>query len=162
MIGRRIQAEDTAEFGERGGMYFSRQFAAMMGIETGVDIVEQDTDPWFEDVFARVDRVESFPALLSNLRDCSILVVEDNADRRENLMKELLPCGVRVVAGTGVTAAFKALRSTCAVGDPLDIVIVDMRMPGVERAGLIARIKDDEQFRDVSVVMLTPAGLIFT
>lgn len=161
MIGRRIQVHNASDPGEQGDVVFSNQFAAMMGIEIGEETgPDESFDSWSNALFDRRDkRRDPCPSLHEKLRDSHILVVDDNPREVETLMKQLLPMGVRTVAGTNTKKALQALESTCAVGDPFGMVILNMQMSEMEEAELCDRIKTDEQLRDIPVVMLTPDGL---
>lgn len=160
MISRRIQADNGAESRDRGGVAFSRQFAAMMGVEVGEGSIRNDEfDYWSDDLFDRqAGGRDLFPIRLENLRDRHVLVVDDNPAKREVLMRQLLPLGVRTVAGTGAKTALQAMQSASAVGDPFAMVVLGM---SEMEEDLSDRIRSNEELRNIPVAMLTSDEPIF-
>lgn len=160
MISRRIQADNAAELRDRRGAVFSHQVDAMMSIEVGEESIRDDgPDYWSDD---RSDRQtggqDLFRIQLAHLRDKHVLVVDDNPVKHEVLMRQLLPLGVRSVVGTGAKTALQAMRSASAVGDPFAMVVLGM---WETEEGLFGRIRANEEFRDIPVVMLNSDDLIF-
>lgn len=79
-----------------------------------------------------------------------ILVVEDNAANLE-LARFLL-----TAAGHAVTVAQDGLRGLAAAQLELpDLIISDVRMPGMDGYALIARLIDDSRLRGIPVIALT-------
>jgi CheY-like chemotaxis protein len=78
-----------------------------------------------------------------------ILVVDDNADLRENLVECL------ELEGYSVGAAADASRALALLAvDPLpDLVIIDMMMPGMSGRELVARLRADPRLSALRVVM---------
>ena len=78
-----------------------------------------------------------------------VLIADDNADMREYLQRLLEP-GYEVTTVTDGRAALAAARS-----GPLDLVISDVMMPGLDGLGLVAALRDDRRTADLPVLLLS-------
>ncbi len=78
----------------------------------------------------------------------NILIVDDAQDTLEMLRRNLTSQGYRVFTTPGVVEALKILEVT-----PIDLVITDLKMPGVTGLDLIRHIR--ENFKDTEVMMIT-------
>ncbi len=81
----------------------------------------------------------------------AILLIEDNADVVRFLTRLLEPLGAEVVATADGEAARKASKAT-----PPDLMIVDLRLPGMDGLEAVRAIKkDDPRLAATPVVVLT-------
>ncbi len=94
------------------------------------------------------------PEAMSEERE-RILVVDDSADAREVLRRNLTSEGYEVVTAAGVAEAAEILDST-----PIDLVITDLKMPKVGGLDLIKHVR--AHFRDVGIIMVTGYASIET
>ena len=81
----------------------------------------------------------------SNIR---ILVVDDSPETLEVLQRNLKSQGYRVFTALSVTEAVHLLEST-----PLDLVITDLKMPGIDGFNLIQHVR--ENYKDTEIMMIT-------
>ncbi|HEX8310524.1 MAG TPA: response regulator [Chthoniobacteraceae bacterium] len=96
------------------------------------------------------------PETLVNKR---VLIVDDNVTNRRVLHHQVL--GWRMRNGGEVNTGEEALallRSQAAAGDPYDLVLLDMNMPGLNGLETARSMADDPVLRRVKVVMLTSLG----
>ena len=77
-----------------------------------------------------------------------LLVVDDAADTREVLQRNLTSHGYLVYTATDVREAVRLLDSS-----PVDLVITDLKMPGASGMDLVRHVK--ENIRDAEVMMIT-------
>ncbi|NIN71592.1 MAG: response regulator [Gemmatimonadetes bacterium] len=82
-----------------------------------------------------------------------ILVVDDSADAREVLRRNLTAEGYEVFTAPGVAEAVEILDAT-----PVDLVITDLKMPKVGGLDLIRHVR--AVFRDIGIIMVTGYGSI--
>ncbi len=79
-----------------------------------------------------------------------ILVVDDEADVREVIQLNLEREGYEVATAPDGQAALDLLRAK-----PFAAVIVDVMMPGMDGLALCRAIREDQQLRELSVLLLT-------
>ncbi len=83
----------------------------------------------------------------------SILVVEDEDDIRELLRYNLAKEGYLVTCAASGEEGLTAART-----QPPDLLLLDLMLPGVDGLEVCRRLKQDEQTRQLAVVMLTAKG----
>ncbi len=85
----------------------------------------------------------------SQRRGGTVMVVEDNADMRAYITRVLSPeFTVRTVSDA--RAALSVLRE-----EPIDLVLSDLMMPGMDGFELVRQIRAEEEMADLPVVLLT-------
>jgi two-component system response regulator HydG len=77
-----------------------------------------------------------------------ILVVDDAPDTLELLQRNLISQGYQVFTATNVLEAIKFLKGT-----PVDLVITDLKMPGISGLDLVRHVR--ENMPDTEVMMIT-------
>lgn len=82
-----------------------------------------------------------------------ILVVDDEADFREIFSRNLRSAGFNVYTAED---GFKCLEK--AKKYKPDLILLDMKMPGMNGAGAIMKLKEDPELRNVKVVFLSNFG----
>jgi DNA-binding NtrC family response regulator len=86
---------------------------------------------------------ESFP-----LNGCKVLIVDDEADFLDTLIKRLRRRRIDVRAAGDAQQALALLES-----DPVDVIVLDVRMPKMDGIRLLERIK--QRYARIEVIMLT-------
>ena len=79
-----------------------------------------------------------------------VLVVDDNADMREYLLRLLRGAGHRVTATGDGASALEAVREQAP-----DLVVSDVMMPGMSGLDLVAELRRDPRMAGVPVLMLS-------
>jgi two-component system, NtrC family, response regulator AtoC len=89
-----------------------------------------------------------------------ILIADDEISLRKVLAASLRREGYEVVSAQNGTEALQLLKATESpdTGDPFDLVISDVRMPGIGGIELLSRVK--KRYPDLPVVMLTAHGTV--
>ncbi len=80
----------------------------------------------------------------------TVLVVDDNGMNRDLLCRRLEREGYRPVPCPGGAEALAALE-----GQPIDLVLLDVVMPGTDGYEVLRRIKASEKLRDLPVIMIS-------
>lgn len=80
----------------------------------------------------------------------TILAVDDNADNRELLTRYLERSGHRVLVAGGGDEALKLLEE-----HSVDVVLLDLIMPGMDGSEVLARIKDNVRLRSIPVIVIS-------
>ena len=83
-------------------------------------------------------------------QESHVLVVDDDVSNRDMLSRRLARFGCRVsVAATGLEA-LKSLRTS-----DIDLVLLDMVMPGLDGYQVLSKIKTDPLLADIPVIMIS-------
>jgi DNA-binding response OmpR family regulator len=80
----------------------------------------------------------------------TVLVIDDDADMRDILMRTLRNAGYRVL-----TAETGALGLATAAAQAVDVILLDVMMPGMDGLAVCAELRTHERTRSVPVILLT-------
>jgi CheY-like chemotaxis protein len=95
-------------------------------------------------------------ALAAKLANATVLVVDDNLLDRHGLSTILRPHGCRVVTAVSGEEAIAAVIEASAAGIPVDVVLMDWRMPGIDGLQTAQRLKADPTLsRPPAVVLIS-------
>ena len=79
-----------------------------------------------------------------------ILVVDDDEQIRTFLIKSLEFEGYQIISASDGVEGWKILQ-----GEKPDLVILDVRMPGMDGIEVLEKIRGDTEFKEIPVIMLT-------
>ncbi len=106
----------------------------------------------------RPEGAQPAPGPLAELRGLRVLIVDDNATNRRVLCKQISPWGVRGESAEDGLAALRMLHTAADRGEPFDLAILDMQMPGMDGLELARKIKADPAIWQTKLVLLTSVG----
>lgn len=92
---------------------------------------------------------------LSAIAGCRVLVVDDNASNRGILEHQLLAWKVNARTESSSEEAYARLVSAMAHGNPYDMVLVDLDMPGMNGLDLIRTIRANPRFELLNILVLS-------
>jgi PAS domain S-box-containing protein len=150
----------TRKYGGTGlGLAISKQLTEIMGGEIGVVSKEgEGSEFWFTARLGKQAEHERTIAPPAEIRGMRILVVDDNVTNREVLTAQLLAWGARLEEARNGPMALQALYLAKGAGDPFQLAIIDMQMPGMDGASLARAIKADEKLKDTRLVLYSSLG----
>ncbi|MEQ1855698.1 MAG: response regulator [Longimicrobiales bacterium] len=94
----------------------------------------------------------------TELRGLRVLVVDDNATNRRILDGFLGRMGMHASCVSSGTEALAALGAAHGRGEPFDMTILDVHMPGMDGFEVARQIRADARFDDLVLVTITSAG----
>lgn len=92
---------------------------------------------------------------LSNLSGQRILVLDDNRTNRRILEELASNWGLETWMAPSATAGWHVLDEQWEEGAPIQMVITDMNMPGCDGLSFVERMRADERFKSLPVLLLT-------
>ena len=105
-------------------------------------------------------KILSQPVALSSpeLKNLSVLVVDDNATNRKILVEMLRRWGCSAMATEGAHSAISVLLERSKTRQPIDLVLTDAQMPEQDGFMFIETIRRSPQLTQVPIMMLTSIG----
>jgi adenylate cyclase len=103
-----------------------------------------------ENLLKAVRPIAAKEANLAAVQPSRILVVDDNASNRDLLSRRLQRQGHTVLQAEDGTTALAVVEK-----EALDLVLLDLMMPGISGYDVLASLKSDPRFREIPVIMIS-------
>ncbi|RQQ35707.1 hybrid sensor histidine kinase/response regulator [Burkholderia stagnalis] len=155
---QQADSSTARQYGGTGlGLVISRQLAEMMGGTLSVESAPGQGSVFT--VTARLEPADAAGAAATgasrSLAGLKVLIADDSETDRSVLVEHAIEWRLRVATASGGDDALAQLRAAADDGQPFDLAIVDVRMPGMDGISLVRHIRDDPALRALRIITLT-------
>lgn len=157
------QADGTMsrKYGGTGlGLAISKQLVELMNGEIRIRSTPGQGSVFsFTAEFEKQERTpEQKKIPLSNLQKIRVLIVDDNKTNRRILMHQVTSWGMLADEAADGPSAIVKLRAAVEGGDPYQLAILDLMMPGLNGFELAYFIKSDFLISDIKLILMPSFG----
>ena len=152
----------TRKFGGTGlGLAICKQLVEQMGGQIGIESVSGQGSTFRFTVWLTKQPAEAHatPVPRGSLQGRRLCIVDDNATNRRILEQYAFQWGLQSATASDGYQALALLRDAAIRGEPFDLAILDLQMPGMDGLELGHAITADPVLAATRLVLLTSIGI---
>lgn len=157
-----IDGSTTRQYGGTGlGLVISRELVSLMGGILNCESEPENGSTFFFSLELGVgpqSEDELVNPKMPRLQGFRVLIIDDNATNREILERQTASWRMKHTSAAGGAEGLEKLNGALQMGEPFDLVLLDLDMPGMDGLEVIQRIRNNPTTATVPVVILTSAG----
>ena len=154
-----VDSSSTRQNGGTGlGLAISKQLSEMMGGKITVQSVLQQGSTFCFTVKSEPSNKIPAPttqSMLAALRRKRLLVVDSHFSVRQSVVNFLVHGGIEVQSVSNAPEAIKTLRLAHSNQQPIDYVLIDLALPGMDGLELSKAIRADQRFSNLFIILMT-------
>jgi len=152
-----VDTSTTRQYGGTGlGLAICKQIVELMGGQIHLESKENHGSTfWFELLFEKQSNCPDNNLGVDSLKGMRVLVVDDSSTNCRILEHQLSAWEMRVVTVERSVDAMSYLYQANDIGDPYQLVVLDMQMPDLDGESLGKQIKDSSILKNTHLIMLT-------
>ena len=154
-----VDSSSTRQYGGTGlGLAISKKLTEMMGGQITAHSVWQQGSTFSFTVKSESSCQTSVPtttSILAPLHGKRLLIVDSNLRVQQSVENVLKHGGIEVQSASNAPETIKALRHAHDTNQPVDYVLIDIALPGMNGLELSKAIRADTRFSHLYIILIT-------
>ena len=156
-----VDASTTRKYGGTGlGLSIVEKLCTLMGGSVSVESIENKGSTFSFDIALNLPKERTLVLPSVTIENKRVLIVDDNELNREILSEQLHYWGMNTFEVEDGEKALELCAQEVKKGHkpPFEIALIDMHMPKMDGASLGKKIKENPDFKNIKMVMMTSLG----